>query len=265
MALQQNDLELAAPDAFRFYRHIRELLQASGIPFLLGGAYAFAYYTGIVRHTKDLDLFVRPRDAEAILNVLASAGYRTEIMFSHWLGKAFHGDDFVDVIFNSGNGLCPVDDLWFDHAVEARVLGMVGKLIPAEEMIWQKSFIMERERFDGADVNHLLRARGRHLDWDRLLRRFGTRRPVLLAHLILFGFVYPDDRESIPPSVLSLLLEERSHLSTTTPTQRLCRGPLLSRTQYAIDCEEWGYTDARLRPIGPMTEDQAFDWTAAGR
>ena len=29
------------------------------MPFLVGGAYAFARYTGIERHTKDFDVFVR--------------------------------------------------------------------------------------------------------------------------------------------------------------------------------------------------------------
>jgi hypothetical protein len=39
-------------------------------------------------------------------------------------------------------------------------------------MIWSKAFVMERERFDGADVAHLLRSMGPRLDWDRILRRF---------------------------------------------------------------------------------------------
>ena len=43
--------------------------------------------------------------------------------FPHWLGKAYRGDDFCDVIFSSGNGVCRVDDLWFEHSVPARVLG----------------------------------------------------------------------------------------------------------------------------------------------
>jgi hypothetical protein len=30
--------------------------------------------------------------------------------------------------------------------------------VAVEEMVWQKAFIMERERFDGADVVHLIQA-----------------------------------------------------------------------------------------------------------
>src|SRR5215207_3365749 len=111
-------LEHFAPQTFRFYRHALEVMKASGVPFLVGGAYAFSYYTGIVRHTKDFDLFVAPADARRALEALAAAGYRSEMIFSHWLGKAYHANDFVDVIFSSGNGLCPVDESWFAHAVD---------------------------------------------------------------------------------------------------------------------------------------------------
>src|SRR5215831_2986459 len=107
------------PRIREFYQRSLRLMAGSDIPFLLGGAYALAHYTGIVRHTKDLDLFVRPADARRALEVFARAGYRTELTFPHWLAKAFHGNDFIDVIFNSGNGHCAVDDGWFEHAVEA--------------------------------------------------------------------------------------------------------------------------------------------------
>jgi hypothetical protein len=251
------------PFAFRFYRQALESLQADGVPFLLGGAYALTYYTGITRHTKDLDLFVRRGDVRRILNVFAAAGYRTEVVFSHWLGKVHCGDDFVDVIFSSGNAVCPVDDVWFEHAVEGDVFGTPVRLIPAEEMIWQKAFIMERERFDGADVAHLIRARGRQFDWDRLLARFGPNWRVLLAHLVLFGFVYPDDRDSVPEAVLRKLAAALH--SATDSTDLVCRGTLLSRMQYLVDVEEWGYADPRLQPGGSMTEEEVIRWTDAGR
>ncbi len=249
--------------AYRFYRHAFQLLEDDGIPFLLGGAYALSQYTGITRHTKDIDLFVRKADVERTLKAFAAAGYRGEMFFSHWLAKAFHGEDFLDIIFNSGDGLCPVDDSWFTHAVEAESLGAKVRLVPAEEMIWQKAFIMERERFDGADVNHLLRARGRILDWDRLLARFGAHGRVLLAHLILFGYVYPEERAAIPAKIFEKLyarLDERASLD-----KRACQGTFLSRTQYLIDIEDWGYTDPRLEPVGSLTKDQVTAWTDAGR
>jgi hypothetical protein len=43
----------------------------------------------------------------------------------------------------------------------------------------------------------------------------------------------------------------------------VCRGTLLSREQYLFDIEQLGYTDARLRPHGAMTPEQAEIWTRA--
>ena len=53
------------PRTSRFYLNALRVLSDAKVPYLLGGAYALAHYTGIVRHTKDLDLFVRPADAPA--------------------------------------------------------------------------------------------------------------------------------------------------------------------------------------------------------
>jgi hypothetical protein len=252
------------PVTSRFYLHAVSALTEAEVPYLFGGAYAFAHYTGIARHTKDMDLFVRPADAPRALEALARVGYRTEMTFSHWLGKAFHGDDFVDIIFSSGNGLCSVDDEWFAHAVRMEPDGD-ALLCPAEELIWQKVFIMERERFDGADVNHLLRACGRALNWDRLLRRLGPNWPILLGHLVFFSFVYPAERDRIPQRVIEDLLHRwRKEMNGDREAGRICQGTLLSRMQYLSDTERWGYEDARLPPRGRMTAEQITHWTAAG-
>ena len=165
-----------------FYRTALIALKESGVPFLVGGGYALVHYTGILRYTKDLDVFIRAVDLEPTLEALAEAADHTEVTFPHWLGKAYRDSDCIDVIFSSGNGLAVVDDEWFEHASEGRVLGLELEICPAEETIWSKSFIIERERYDGADVAHILRAQGPSLDWQRILRRFGDHWRVLLSH-----------------------------------------------------------------------------------
>ena len=250
---------------FRFYRSVLDVLRRSGPPFLVGGAYGLARYTGVVRHTKDLDLFVRPADAGRALDVLAAAGWRTEVTFSHWLAKAFGGEDFIDIIFSSGNALCPVDDAWFEHAVAAEVLGGPARLCPPEEMIWQKAFIQERERFDGADVAHLIRACGRTMDWRRLLDRFGPHWPVLFSHLVLFRYIYPSENGCIPEAVLrELTARWQADVAAPAAADAPCRGVLLSRMQYQSDLERGGYSDVRLRPEGEMSAEQVKVWTDAG-
>jgi hypothetical protein len=245
-----------------FYIDALGRLQGAGVPFLVGGTFAYSRYTGIDRETKDLDIFVDPSQIARALAVLAEAGFRTTLPFPHWLGKACLGAHCIDIVFSSGNSISRVDDEWFAHAKESDVLGMQLSLCPPEEMIWSKSFVQERERFDGADVLHLVRAQGRTLDWDRLLRRFAENWPVLLSHLVLFRFAYPDRRNDVPARILDELLA-RVQTQQNEPGNHLCRGTLLSRQQYLYDLDRLGYEDARLLPNGHMTRTEAEIWTAA--
>jgi hypothetical protein len=241
-----------------------ESLRDGAVAFLVGGAYAFTPFTGIPRSTKDFDVFVARTDIRQALDVLEGAGFRTELTFPHWLAKAYWGNDFVDLIFGSGNGVAPVDARWFDNAPMGKVLGVEVRLAPAEEMLWSKSFVMERERYDGGDVIHLLRSRAEKLDWQRVLDRFGPHWRVLLANLVLFGFVYPGERTRIPPWVMETLIDRlRGEIAADAPVGRLCNGTILSRQQYLPDVLEWGYLDGRLEPRGGMSAEEIADWTAA--
>jgi hypothetical protein len=250
------------PVAREFYRDVMARLEAGGVPFLVGGAYAFERYTGIGRHTKDFDLFIHPRDVQPAFDTLGATGCTTDLCFPHWLGKARCGEDVVDLIFSSGNGVALVDDLWFQHSVAERVLDVEVRLIPAEEMIWSKAFVMERERFDGADIAHILRACAEALDWPRLLQRFDGHWRVLLQHLIMFGFMYPSERARIPAAVLRELMSRLELELTRSSPDRVCQGTLISRAQYLVDVERWGYADPRLAPRGNMTHDECLRWTA---
>ena len=247
-----------------FYLRAMDVLDAAAVRYLVGGAYALAHHAGIVRHTKDLDLFIARDDFARAAATLRGAGYRTDLIFPHWLGKAFHGEAFVDLIFGSGNGRCNVDDQWFAHAVQGDVLGRRAPLCAAEEIIWTKAFIQERERFDGADIAHLLLARGRQLDWARLVQRFagGGHERVLLGHVIFFGYIYPAHRENVPRWVVEQLT--RALESEPATDQSICRGTLLSRQQYLTDVHQRGHLDARhVAHGGNLTDDDIQRWTAA--
>lgn len=249
-----------------FYARALETLDRSGVPFLLGGAYALTQYTGIVRHTKDLDVFMLREHVDEALDALAATGLDTERSFPHWLAKAKLGDRFIDLIYGSGNGVALVDHEWFEHAHAGVTVGRPVLLIPPEEMIWSKAWVQERERYDGADIMHLLRATAQRLDWERLLRRFGPRWRVLYSFTVLFGFVYPGLRHHIPPWVVRELTE-RLQAESAAPAlngdQSLCQGTLLSREQYVVDIAEWGHEDARLRPDCAMTAADIKLWTDA--
>ncbi len=243
------------------YRTVLASLHDAGVAFVVGGTYALERLAGLARQTKDLDLFILEEDWPIIEHALRQAGINAHVEFSHWLGKATRGDDLVDLIFAGGNGFVRVDAEWISHGTPGIVLGFPVHICPAEEMIWSKAFVMERERFDGADVLHIIRRSGRDLDWNRLRRRFGEHGNVLLAHVLLFLFAYPDATDLVPDWLLDDLWARRATPPSTA--DRVCRGTLLSRAQYLVDVHGWGYTDARLEPHGRMTEDEIAVWTAA--
>ena len=248
-----------------FYGRMLDCLIEAEVPFLIGGAFALEMYTGVMRHTKDLDLFVHPNDFRHTLEALEAGGAGTTVTFSHWLGKAWHGENFIDIIFSSGNGLCPVDDAWFEHASIANAFGREVALCPIEEMIWQKAYIMTHERYDGADVAHLLRAGADRMDWKRLVGRFAGNEEVLLSHLVLFGYIYPAERQRIPAAVLQSLLECWQSSAAAANAPSLCRGTLFAVLDYAPDIEQWGYADARLIPHGQLSPEENCRWVDAFR
>jgi hypothetical protein len=255
--------EAPAAETREFYQRSLSLLERAGIPFLIGGGYAMAHYTGIVRQAKDLDLFCRPLDRDRVLDVLSEeGGYRTDLTWPHFLAKAMHGEAFIDVIYRSGNGLCDVDDAWFAHASSGEVWGQRVSICPIEETLWSKAYVQERDRFDGADVAHLILRRGESIDWRRLVGRFaadGAER-VLLAHLILFGFIYPSERERVPEWVVEELQE--AVRGETATDEKVCRGTLLSKYMYVTPVDCWGFEDVRLAPRGILTAEDVAHFVA---
>ena len=255
---------LPAPGDSRltFYVDALHLLETTDVPYLVGGAFAHSRYTGRDRDTKDLDIMLRRKDVARALDAFAAAGYQVEVPFPHWLGKVHREHQYIDVVFSSGNGIVSVDDRWLVHATPGEVFGIPVLLCPAEELLLSTAFVQERERYDGAAVLHLLHARGLFFDWRRVLERFGQHWPVLLSHLILFQFAYPDRRADIPDDVMNELMG-RLQDQRPEPGNRLCLGTLLSREQYLFDVDQLGYADARLRPHGAMTPEQTEIWTRA--
>jgi hypothetical protein len=246
-----------------FFATVLETLGESPIPFLVGGGYALKRHIAIKRPARDLDVFVLPGDIQRVLRLFADRGYRVDLTFPHWLGKVYRGRSYVDIIFSSGNGIATVDDSWFRHSHEGVVLGQKVRLCPPEEMIWSKAFVMERERYDGADVIHLILSMGQEMDWRRVMDRFESYRLVLLSHLTLFLFAYPSQVDCVPTWVWDELradLEVERRASRHAP--RVCRGTLLSRGQY-LDALDRGYQDARLPPEGTMRREDVAIWTKA--
>ncbi len=234
---------LTSDQAQSFYKEALDILKENQRPFMLGGAFAIACHTGLQRDTKDMDVFCKAEDYPGFLRDFEEKGFVTEITDSRWLAKVFEGDYFIDIIFNSPNNICHVDDSWLTHAVLADVMGRQVKFVAPEELIWCKTYVQSRYRYDGADILHIYLKQGRNLDWKRLFRRLDIHWQLLLSQLMIFQFVYPADfREIVPVWLLKdLLARLETQLSLPDPVRKVCLGPLIDQKQYSIDIEEWGY------------------------
>jgi hypothetical protein len=234
-----------------FYHESLDLLTASGVPFMLGGGFAQFFYTGIKRETKDLDIFCKASDYPKIMLYFSDHGYKTELTDVRWLAKIFKDDHFIDIIFDTVNNICRVDDTWIENAPESEFEGKKVKFLPVVELLWCKIYVQNRERFDGADVNHILLKQGKDLDWKRLLSRMDQHWHLLLAHLLVFQFVYPSEYHDIIPRWLFDELISRAHdqYKLPPPVERVCRGPIIDQTQYMVDIKEWDYKVTTIKTV----------------
>jgi len=250
-------------------RHLNE----RRAPYLVGGAHACQTHTRIHALTADLDLFVKQADRGRVLDLLRERGWEAIGEGPDWLTRARRGDAAIDVIYGSGNGIASVDDLWFRHSVPGLVQGVETRLVPVEEMIWSRAFMMDKHRFEGADVAHLLLIQAERINWDRLLWRFGRHWRVLLGHLLFFGYIYPEKQSLVPKALVDTLLVllrhelDESAAGSADPCaagRQACRGTLLAREQYRVDVDVWGFRDARLEPDVGVTTPDITEWTPVG-
>lgn len=232
-----------APEAQTCYRGVIDHLLRAGIPFAVSGGFAFHHHTGIWRATKDLDLVLQPDAVPEAFKVLVDEGFETYVQDPVWLAKARRGEYFVDLITGVGNATLTVEQSWIDRAPEDEVLGMRCKVLCVEEMIASKLFVTRRERFDGADIAHLLRARARDLDWDRLRSLTAPHWAMLYWYLILFAYIYPSRIGDVPQCVWRDLQREFVESVMHPSAAQSFRGSLIDPKMFAIDVNEWGERD----------------------
>jgi Uncharacterised nucleotidyltransferase len=232
-----------ALEAQECYRDAVQALQEAGVRYAAGGAFAIHKHTGIWRATKDLDLLLVASDVPRALRQLEQRGFETYIEDPVWLAKARRGKYFVDLITGMGNASLIVDESWIDRSVEAEILGIACKVLAPEEMIAAKVFIGFRERFDGSDIMHLIRAVGRQLDWDRLLQLLGEHWLLLYWALVLFAYVYPARTDAVPKRIWSGLAQRLGEQVELPKKDAPFRGTLIDPKMFAIDVNEWGERD----------------------
>lgn len=232
------------PEAVGFYTTSLKLLNTWDIPYLLSGTYALTCHTGVVRPTKDIDVFCKPGDAPRLLARFKAEGYRVSVEDDRWIAKVWSGDNFFDVIFNMSSASVPITDAWFTEVFTAEVYGSQVRLTPPTEFIVSKAFIQDRYRYDGADVAHTILKMHDRIDWHRLLTLMELYWEVLFMHVLNFRFIYPTERDLIPRWLFHTLVERiQAQAELPAADVRVCRGRLFSPRDYLMDITSWGFAD----------------------
>jgi predicted nucleotidyltransferase len=157
-------------------------LDESGVPYALMGGIAVAAL-GSHRFTHDIDIFVKPEDAETALEVLEAKGFRTEKTDLLWLFKGFKNDVMVDVIFKSA-GTVLLDREMLERSRIVEFYGRKIRALGPEDLFVIKALVLNEHclNFDEKCLRHLSDVLGLirscEIDWDYILKRarLGPRR-----------------------------------------------------------------------------------------
>jgi predicted nucleotidyltransferase len=143
-------------------------LREADIPFLLGGSLA-SWARGGPETRHDLDLIIKPEDAERALETLQEAGMRSERPPEEWLLKAWDGDTLVDLIY-CPKGL-PVDDELIARGEELSVLGMDIRVMALEDVMATKLLALTEHSLRYESLLQIARALREQIDWQAVRAR----------------------------------------------------------------------------------------------
>jgi Nucleotidyl transferase of unknown function (DUF2204) len=224
----------------RLFREVLTLFEREHLPSAVSGAFALERHTGVSRSTKDLDIFLRPDDISNALVHLTREGFRCEIRDPVWLAKAHRDGYFVDLM---SNGVITVDESWIRRSHPATILGIKTRVLAPEELFASKLFVTRRERFDGADIAHIIFGTKGRLDWARILQVAGEHWELVLWNLMLFRYVYPAHSSYVPQGLWQRLLRKFAENVRCRDSKAAFRGSLIDHRMFAVDVEEWGLKD----------------------
>ena len=151
------------------------------VPFVLGGSLA-AWARGGPEPQNDLDLMVKPADADTALNALADAGMRIERPPEEWLYKAWCGDVMIDLIF-SPSGLELTDEV-IARADTIPVAAVATPVMALDDLLVTMLCAIDEHALDYSRVVAIARALREQIEWPQLEGRT-AHSPYALAFFTL--------------------------------------------------------------------------------
>lgn len=139
---------------------------------------------GRPRSTRDIDVFVRPEDAELTLRALAKRGFQTEKRDPSWLYKGYKDGILVDVIFKS-KGEIYLDDEMYARSNVVKYHDIALRLVAPEDLTIIKASA-HSELCPGHWHDALALLSHANIDWDYLIQR-ARRAPRRVLSLLIYA------------------------------------------------------------------------------
>lgn len=170
---------------FKVFTQATTALEATGIEYVVFGGIAVWGY-GQRRFTKDIDLLLRPADADRALNALTAQGFATVKTDPTWLYKASKDGASVDIVFEVARGYVSCDEV-LDRAQRATIDGVELPVISPEDLILVKLAVIKSIRADDwFDCIAVIKGTGGQLDWSYMVEHSRSD-PRRLLSLLLFA------------------------------------------------------------------------------
>jgi nucleotidyltransferase DUF2204 len=166
--MASTDVEHSLPEIEASLKKAVAALREAGVPFLLAGSLA-VWVRGGPETRHDLDLVIKPEDADRALGVLTDAGMRPEKPPEEWLHKAWDGEVPIDLIF-APRGL-EVTDEAIDRGELLHVIGITIPVMAIEDVLATKLMALDEHELDYTAVLRIARAVREQVDWPSLRRR----------------------------------------------------------------------------------------------
>ena len=187
------------------YRPAIEALRERGIPFALGGGLAFCAYSERWRRLKDVDLFILPRDRDAAVEAIGRGGFRDYFDVKpydrEWIFRGHRGEHIIDLISKMANYRNEVEEEWFRGGGEILLYGTRLPLLPIEELVFSKLYIVQKDRCDWPDLLNIFHERASEMRWSRVRELVGADMALVSSLLSLFGWICPARAREIPTPV----------------------------------------------------------------
>ena len=143
-------------------------LEEQGVPYLLGGGLG-CWARGGPPSSNDIDLMVKPEDAERAQEALAEAGMKPETPPEQWLRKAWDGDILVDLIYEPSG--MRIDDEAIARGEEISVMAMQVRVMDLGDILTTKLLALDEHSADYRDLILITRSLREQIDWDKLRAR----------------------------------------------------------------------------------------------